>query len=323
VSFGDSFGWAFRDPQWGRKLIVQGLIGLIPVVGQIALFGWVMQCLDNLRSGRPQLPEPGFPLARGFSVWLPLLVLGILAEIIPWILYGVGGGLASANGGSGVGVFFVSIGYLLAFVFGIAAAFMGTAEFAAAYEGGMGAAFNYPAVLRRAIQNPVASLLGIVGYWISGLGSILCGIGVFLTYAYGMSIVAGLLTTFIRQDTPAIPLYGQPGAGNYPYGYGPAGYPQQPGADSQPAAPPYYGQPGAQYPPPPAPWGAAPPQYPGQYPPPQPQAGYPPAPEQAPPPQWPPAAPPTAWEQGEKGNDEPTAKFGTPPPPQDDEPPSP
>lgn len=313
LSFGQSFGWAFRDPQYVRKLLLQGLIALIPIVGQIALYGWVMQCVDNLRTGRQELPEPGFPLGRGVTVFLPLLVLGVAAAIIPWVLIGIGSAAeaaaASGGGASPAGTLLLVLGYLLAFVLGIGAAFVSTALIAAAYEGGMGAAFNYPAVIRRAFQNPVASLLGIVATWIGGLGSIICYLGVFLTYAYGMSIVAGLLTTFVQRGAPAIPGgpgYGQPGAGYPPYGPQPAyppqqpagygqqqGYGQQPGGYGQPAAPPYgqqpggygqpggYAQPGGYGQPPAPPYGQ-----PGGY------GQQPPAPYGQQPPAYPPSATP-------------------------------
>lgn len=230
---GESFGWAFRDPQGGRKLILQGLIGLIPIVGQIAAFGWVMQCLDNLRSGRQELAEPGFPLGRGIDVWLPLFVLGLIAGVIPRIPTSIGGalvGYSSASTGALVaGGILVGLGNLLELVLGLAAAFLLVSLFATAYEGGMGAAFNYPNVIRRAIQFPVPSVLGIVATFIAGIGAALCYVGLFLTYGYGMSIIAGLLTNLVPGSVPG---YGPPPGS--PYGRQP-GYAPPPGADVAPA----------------------------------------------------------------------------------------
>ncbi|MBO0702191.1 MAG: DUF4013 domain-containing protein, partial [Candidatus Dormibacteraeota bacterium] len=277
LTFGDSFGWAFRDPQWGRKLILQGLIGLIPIVGQIAAFGWILRCLDNLRSGRQELAEPGFPLGRGITVWLPLFVLALIAGIIPRILDGIGGALvgsSSASGGSTVaGAILIGIGNLLGLILGLGTAFLLVSLFATAYEGGMGAAFNYPNVIRRAIQNPVASLLGIVAGFIAGIGTVLCYFGLILTYGYGMSIIAGVLTNLVPGSTPQVI---GPGGG-YPQS---PPYPGQPPGGSgygQPPAPPY-GQPGYGEPPA-APYGQ--------------QPGYPPPPGQdVPPASQPPATPP-------------------------------
>lgn len=354
LSFGDSFGWAFRDPQWGRKLILQGLIGLIPIVGQIAFFGWVMQCLDNLRSGRQELAEPGFPLGRGITVWLPVFVLGLIAGIVPSIFTGIGGAMAASSSSGGAaagGGVLIAIGDLLRLVLSLGTTFLVVPLFAFAYEGGMGAAFNYPNVIRRAIQNPIPSLLGIVAFFIAGIGAILCYFGLFLTYGYGMSIIAGLLTNLVPGGVPLTggPGYGPAGAGYPPYGrqpapypgqqpggYGPPGYGQppaspygqqgaygqapaygqQPGGYGQPAPSPYAEQPPA-YPPSPSPESyPGTPQNPGQYPPP-PQGG--PSQSGWPPPQPPPAEPPDPWQRGGPGNDEPTPGFGTPNPPPPDE----
>lgn len=325
LSFGDTFGWAFRDPEWARKLVLQGLIGLIPIVGWIALYGWMLQCLDNLRTGRQELAEPGFPLGRGVEPWLPLLVLGIVINIVPRILTAIGGAISQGAGSPGAaaaGGALVFVGSALLIVCGIGASFMTVATCAAAYEGGMGAAFNYPKVLQRAFQHPAASALGIVGLIIAGFGGILCGIGVFLTLGYGMSIVAGLATSLVTGGAPSFP--GGPGYGRMPGGYSPYGpqqaaYPPQPGAYGQqpgwygrPPAPPYGEQQGWYAPPggygqqPPSPYGQPPSGYPsapagqgypgaarwpGQYPPPGP--GHPPAP----------------------GTPEPESGSGTPPPP--------
>lgn len=344
VTYGDAFGWAFRDPQWGRKLIVQGLIGLIPIVGQIALYGWALKCLDNLRSGNPQVPEPGFPLGRGVAVWLPLLVLGLIASIIPVILTIIGDSLtfSAINSGtttpSAAGTLVGFLGDLVGVVLSIGVGFSSAALFAAAYEGGMSAAFNYPQVISRAFAHPVPSLLGIVAIFLSGVGGVLCGIGAFLTYGYGMSVLAGVVTNFVAGGQPypgqqpgGYPPQpgGYPGYGGQPVQYGAAPYGQQPGYGQQPPpgygqqpTPPGYGQPPA------APYGQqtggwpqqpAPPQqqYPSGYPQ-QPPPGYPPA-QQAAPPQ---AAPPSSWPPPDQGNDEPTSRTGTPTPSQAAPPPS-
>ena len=39
---GNAFNWAFRDPHWLSKFLIIALIGLIPIVGQINTFGWML-----------------------------------------------------------------------------------------------------------------------------------------------------------------------------------------------------------------------------------------------------------------------------------------
>ena len=53
---GDAFVWPFRDPRWAEKIVIIGLIGLIPIVGGINTLGWLLATVDRLRSGEEQLP---------------------------------------------------------------------------------------------------------------------------------------------------------------------------------------------------------------------------------------------------------------------------
>src|SRR5438034_91668 len=51
-SVADSFGWPFQDSGWFGKMVLQGLIAIIPIVGWIALTGWMMVTIDYYLAGR-------------------------------------------------------------------------------------------------------------------------------------------------------------------------------------------------------------------------------------------------------------------------------
>src|SRR6266480_1802128 len=57
---GDAFVWPFRDPEWVSKILIMGLILLIPVVGGINGLGWMLAALDRLRAGEQRLPPAIF-----------------------------------------------------------------------------------------------------------------------------------------------------------------------------------------------------------------------------------------------------------------------
>jgi hypothetical protein len=78
------FHWMFEDDRWRYKLLFQGLILLIPVVGPVALLGWTMVTCDNLLSGRQDLAPVGLHLRRG----LALLGSG-LGFALFWLCLGV------------------------------------------------------------------------------------------------------------------------------------------------------------------------------------------------------------------------------------------
>src|SRR3977135_1368482 len=98
---GDAFAFPFRSPGWVGTILLQGLILIIPIIGQIALMGWLMITLDNLRDGRQELAPAGFHLSPGLRLFGVQLIYGIVLSIIPGILEGIGSAMQQSNG-SGV-----------------------------------------------------------------------------------------------------------------------------------------------------------------------------------------------------------------------------
>ncbi len=47
-NLGDAIAWPTRDREWITKVIVIGLIYLIPIVGAIVLLGWMLASLGVL-----------------------------------------------------------------------------------------------------------------------------------------------------------------------------------------------------------------------------------------------------------------------------------
>jgi len=88
-SAGDAFAFPFRSPNWLGTIVLQGLILIIPIIGQIALLGWLMVTVDNLRAGRQELAPAGFHLGRGIALFGVELIYGIALFIIPGILEGI------------------------------------------------------------------------------------------------------------------------------------------------------------------------------------------------------------------------------------------
>jgi len=134
---GDAFAFPFRSPGWLGTVVLQGLILIIPIIGQIALLGWMVITLDNLRDGRQELAPAGFHLWRGIRLFGVQLVYGIVLSIIPGILEGIGSAMQRSNGS---GVALISLGYLLNLVALVLFAFILPALILITYEQGFGAA---------------------------------------------------------------------------------------------------------------------------------------------------------------------------------------
>ena len=72
---GDAFVWPFRDPEWLNKILIMGLIQLIPFLGAINGLGWMLAALDRLRAGEERLPPANFDhLGRGLRLFVVYFV---------------------------------------------------------------------------------------------------------------------------------------------------------------------------------------------------------------------------------------------------------
>lgn len=71
--------WFTSTPDWSSRVLVTGLIGLIPIVGAINLLGWTLTAIDMVRGGWKELPPAGFQyLERGVAPFVVSLVYGVV-----------------------------------------------------------------------------------------------------------------------------------------------------------------------------------------------------------------------------------------------------
>jgi hypothetical protein len=206
TSAGDSFSWPFQDPGWFGKMILQGLINIIPIVGQIALFGWLLITIDNYRAGRRELAPAGFHLGRGIALWVVFYVYVIVLFIPGGIFNGIG---TSSNSGA-----FAALGLLLYLAALVLLFFLAPAVFLNTYRAGFTGGFDVAAVWRLATGNAsttiVAALIMLVASIISGLGVIVCFVGLLFTVPYSYAIIAGVITWYEQALAGPAPMPSQP-----------------------------------------------------------------------------------------------------------------
>jgi hypothetical protein len=194
-NLGDSFGWPFKDPSWLGKVVLQGLILIIPIIGQIALLGWLLICLDNIRAGRQELAPAGFHLGKGIGLFGVVLIYAIVLAI-PAIIIGIFGGIALAANSNGVGGLLLALSSLLRAVGGLALLFLLPAILVATSRGGFSAGMDFGSVWQASVSNPtntfLAALVLLAAYVIGSLGLILCLVGVLFTQVYAAAIAAGV-----------------------------------------------------------------------------------------------------------------------------------
>jgi Protein of unknown function (DUF4013) len=211
----DSIAWPSRDPEWVTKVLLIGLISLIPIVGQMNLYGWMLSALDNLRAGRPRLPPAGFQhISRGVNLFVVWLVYGLVLGAVISVLFVLGFGvtLGSDGRGSAIGIPLVLLAYAL-LILGMLAFYLVTPVIVVATErGGIGGGLNVPSVIdmiRRDVNIALNhGLFALVAYLISGIGAILCFIGQIFTQPYGFAVLAGIVHHYERAIEPPAALVG-------------------------------------------------------------------------------------------------------------------
>lgn len=108
--------WFTSTPEWITRVVVTGLIGLIPIVGAINLLGWTLEATDMVRGGWKELPTPGFRyLERGAAPFVVSLAYGVVIFFVVGILVFVT--VLLATSGDGRAVLAIGFGLLIFLIF--------------------------------------------------------------------------------------------------------------------------------------------------------------------------------------------------------------
>lgn len=198
----ESLNWPMHDEGWIEKILLIGLIALIPIVGTINLYGWMLSILDNLRAGQRRLPPAGFYLERGTNLFVVRLLYGIAIYVALGVVAGsvlLSLALQHRLGLAAVLVT-VAIAYPLAVMLGILLGAVDPLIAVATERGGIAGGLDPMRVLRLFNEHPVAArhaaLGGLAGYFIMVAGSILSIIGLVFTLPFGEVVIAGAIYNF-------------------------------------------------------------------------------------------------------------------------------
>ncbi|MEA2655635.1 MAG: hypothetical protein QOI23_1000, partial [Chloroflexota bacterium] len=75
--------WFLSAPDWAKTVALMGLIGLIPFVGSMNLYGYAIVTARNLRAGYRVLPPANFSyIAVGLPVFLLALAWSLIAFVV-------------------------------------------------------------------------------------------------------------------------------------------------------------------------------------------------------------------------------------------------
>jgi hypothetical protein len=216
MDIGRSFTYMFEDKDWVKKILIGGVVNLIPIVN-LAATGYFIEALKNTAEGRElPLPEWGEDFGGKFMKGLMAGIAGFLYALPIMIVMGIIMGLTAVIAGSldddtatTVAAVCPMIGYCLMFVYMILLMLiLPAATVRYALTGQFGAFFRFGDILAFIKANVGGYIIALLVALVAGLiaeivGGIACGIGIFFTLMWGMLVGANLLGNLAREVQPA------------------------------------------------------------------------------------------------------------------------
>lgn len=202
MNYSRAFTYVFEDKNWLSKLLIAGLISLIPIIGQFYLLGWMVEIIRRVRAGRTDiLPTTHFAyfLTLGLKAFVVCLIYSLPLIFVTGIVSVIRGN--SSYEGSSVTIVVTNYGFfgsMISLLVQIAVAFFSTYGFIKLAETDqIGACLNIKDGFNTIKENLTAfiivELLSLAAGIISSAGLILCFIGIIFTMPYGTAISGHLL----------------------------------------------------------------------------------------------------------------------------------
>jgi hypothetical protein len=201
MDIGKAFTYIFDDESWIMKILIGGILGIIPIVN-FAVFGYMVETIRNVAQGleRP-LPEwSGF--GEKFVKGLMVFIIGIIYTIPIWLImccfWAATSAVGGAEGNQGNLLTLLSIVQgCMTLPYGLIIAILLPAILVNyAVTGKLGSAFRFGELFGLITGNLGNYIIAILLSWLAGLiaslGLIACGVGVLFTSFWGNLVMAHL-----------------------------------------------------------------------------------------------------------------------------------
>jgi hypothetical protein len=199
--------WFTSTPDWFQRVIVTGLIGLIPIIGSINMLGWTLTATDMVRGGWKELPPAGFQhLERGVAPFVVSLVYGLVLSVV-FVILAV---LAVAFGVSGrtplvvIGIALGLLGLLLLLAWWLAALYIFAALLIGSDRLGIVHALDPRRLYALATANQHASIHTAVVYGAATLIFAAVGLTIGIIVPFGSLLVTAALPAVYAVVVPTL-----------------------------------------------------------------------------------------------------------------------
>ncbi len=214
MDIGRSFTYMFEDQDWIKKILIGGVVSLIPIV-QFAALGYFIEALRNTAEGR-ELPLPEWDDFGGKFMKGLMVVIAVFLYLLPIIfVMGIVVGLtiaadsADSDAATTIATICSLISYCLLFVYMILVMLiLPAAVIQYALTGQFGAFFRFGDIMALIKANVGGYIIALLVAMVAGLiaqivGGIACGIGILFTLMWAYLVDANLFGNLAREAQPA------------------------------------------------------------------------------------------------------------------------
>jgi len=199
--------WFTKTPDWAQRVLVTGLIGLIPIIGSINLLGWTLTATDMVRGGWKELPPAGFqhvergvaPFVAGLAYTIVLSVGFVVLSVLA-LFWGTSGRTGLVVGAVGLAL----LGVLLLIAWWLAALYCFSALLVGSDRLGIVWALDPRRLLALARANHDASLHVALLYGAATIGFVFIGLTAGLIVPFGGVLLSAALPAVYAVVVPTL-----------------------------------------------------------------------------------------------------------------------